>query len=738
MPPRVRATLEAVRALADERLVAVLDAVLDETEQQVFRHAEGARSNAEQQRWLDALRELRRGRSDVAPRFLVALERRLMAPPQAPDADASVETSAGRTVAESLDLVDADEFEAGLILDDGAARAEARFGEALRALGQRFAVLWATPPLAPEVLPIGPRALNRCLVDAIAELRLDPQAIQCLLRVHDRLVLQAAGELFDALNDLLIERGILPHVGDHALRRREDRVPPPSLPPDRGDGAESTPSRTVAPVAGEGAVRASADTAMPPWTAEDQAYFDALCEAVSLKRPGRPPAAGPGVPGAEIGRADLDTVLAHLQSIPNAAPMVGGRRVPQSVGHVRQALLDQLGQTLPEGVRPELHPDDATVIDLMEAFFGSLQQDVHPDPAAERVLVRLQVPMMRLALEDRSFFTREDHPARALLNAIVDAGAAWLEDDAEGRQLIERLAAIGERASVESRQDAGLYRDLLRELETDVSQARRRAEAAERRHVEAARGRERLALARRTADEALTERLAARAPDELLRGTLERAWADVLALTLLRHGADSDAYRRRLAVVDRLLEWRARGGATRDEARALRDEIESGLGLIGYHPTDVRHALAHLIGDAHEEDRDDILTLAMRLRARARLGERRIGEDAEPLDASGEAIPDEASWITRVRELPIGTWVTPVRVGGQRLKIAWRSEALDRLLLVNRRATFAEERSVAWLARGLARGSWRIVLATSKPPVDRAFQRLLGARRPAVDGAFHA
>jgi hypothetical protein len=740
MPRRVRSVLDAVRALVDERLVAAIGKALDETEQQLFRNAEHARSNADQQGWFDALRELRRGRADVAPRFLVAFEARLL---KAPSAASAAEAPRTRHSADDLDLVNPDELETRLILEDGAARAEVRLNEALHALGHRFGVLWASPPLPPGEVPVGPGALNHCLSVAIAELRLNPPAMQTLLRVYDRVLLQGGGELLEAINELLVRHGVLPNFGGYGVRRREVRpaaepATPPAEPaaPEAAEPIVTTPAapeRSAAPAA------PAAEDAEVPWTVEDQARFDALRAVIAGMRGPRdlpPDSAGQTV---EVGPADLQTVLSHLQSIPNPAQLVGGRRVPQSVGHIRQAMLEQLARTLPEGSRPALRPQDDDVLDLMEAFLGTLQHDLRPDPATEQVLARLQVPLVRMALQDHSFFTRADHPARLLLNSVADASTSWLEDDPDGRRMLERLGAIGDRISAEFQEGVGLFQELFGELTTHVRQTQRRAEAAERRHVEAARGRERLALARRTVDEALATRIAARAPDELLRTTLEQAWADVLALTLLRHGVESEAYRRRLSVVDRLLSLRERGAATPAEAKAIRDEVEAGLALIGYHLADIRQVMERLLGEIHgTEDPNEVATLAMRMRARVRLGERRVGEGAEGVESPVVSTPEEQAWIERVRELPIGTWFAPGSGEGQRMKLAWRSDALGQVLLVNRRATSAEERSVTQLARELARGTWRIVLAAPTPPVERVFQRILGRQRPSADGAFHA
>lgn len=734
LPRRARSILEAVRSLAEERLIASIGKVLDETEQQLFRNAEHARSNADQQQWFDALRELRRGRADVAPRFLVALERELLSPPAARQA----ESERPQPFAAKLDLVDPDELESRLILEDSAARAQTRLAEPLFALGHRFAVLWACPPLASIDVPVGPSALNRCLTDAIAELRLNPPAMQTLLRVHDRIHLRGAGDLLDAINELLARLGVLPHIGGYGMYRRE-RVaalsPPGGNAPAPGRAIGSTPvPSTSTPADGE----AIGDAMESPWTPDDQARFDALLAGLASMR-GRVADRDQGqAGGVEVGLEDLETVLSHLQSIQNPAPLVGGRRVPQSVGHIRQAMLEHLARAMPQGSRPVLRSEDEAVLDLMEVFFGTLQQDLRPDPATEQVLARLQVPLVRLALQDHTFFTRAEHPARLLLNSIADASTSWLEDDPDGRRMLDRLGAIGDRLSAEFRQGVGLFQQLFGELMTHIRQMQRRAEAAERRHVEAARGRERLTLARRTVDEALSLSLAKRAPNELLRATLEQAWADVLAITLLRYGAESEAYRRRLAVVDRLLELQGDGVVDPEEAKAVRDEVESGLALVGYHLADIRQLMRRLLGDFDAiEDPAETATLATRLKARARLGESRIGHRGAPAEAIGPVSPEEQAWIERVRELPIGTWLAPGSSEGPRIKIAWRSEALDLVLLVNRRATSAEELSVVELARDLARGTRRIVMA-APPPVERVFQRILSRSKPSADGAFHA
>lgn len=738
MPAKVRAVLEAVRVPAEERMVAAIAAILDETEQQFFRSAEHSRSNVDQQRWFDALREVRRGRADIAPRFLVSFEAQLMQAPAVEQPPAPAPMSAAE-----LDLVNQDELETRLILEDGAARAEIRMHEALYALAHRFAVLWSCPPLAVGRVPVGPRAINEAFVAAIGDLRLAPDATQILLRVYDRLALQGIADWLDAVNALFVKHGVLPNFGGYGSRRAEGSAPAASVPDPGGSAAaRTTPDKAPGAVPNEtppvdpGTARPEPD-AQPIWTTEDQVRFDALRAALgSMRTPGSEGASqGRGLQAVEIGPQDLQTVLAHLQTMPNQAQLVAGRRLPRSVGHVRQAMLEHVARTLPAGAQPVLRRDDEDVLDLMEAFLGTLQHELPQDPVIEQVLTRLQVPLVRLALDDHSFFTRTEHPARQLLGAIADVSQSCFDDDPDGRRMLERLGTIGDRISAEFEQGVDLFQQLFGDLTAHVRSVQRRAEAAERRHVEAARGRERLALARRTAEEALADRIAARAPDELLRSTLEQAWADVLALTLLRHGSESEVYRQRLLVVERLLAMREAGAASPSEARAVREEIENGLALVGYHLSEARQVMQRLLGESEgAADPAASAALARSLRARARLGESRVGDVA----ARGPPTPNQQAAIDRVQALPIGSWLAPGSGDGPRLKLAWRSDALGRVLLVNRRATSAEERSIEELASELERGGLRSVMAPPVPPIERVFQRILAKSKLSTDDTFHA
>ena len=92
---------------------------------------------------------------------------------------------------------------------------------------------------------------------------------------------------------------------------------------------------------------------------------------------------------------------------------------------------------------------------------------------------------------------------------------------------------------------------------------------AERRQVEAARGREKLELARQRADQEIRRLREGRDLPRFHATLLEQTWTDVLSLAHLRNGPDSDACRQLLDVTARIIERIVLGASRRPVAVVL-------------------------------------------------------------------------------------------------------------------------------------------------------------------------
>jgi len=432
-------------------------------------------------------------------------------------------------------------------------------------------------------------------------------------------------------------------------------------------------------------------------------------------------------------RDDVQAVLAHLQSREPAPIIVDGRPVARTLTHLKQDLLAQLRQVTPPGMSPTLGAEEADTLELMTLLYEHILRDIRQSSPAAGLLSKLQVPMLRVALTDRGFFTRRQHPARQMLNVVAETGTSWLMDaDEADRGLLEKINVLVDRATQDYMGDSTVFESLVGDLQQQMQTLARKAEVAERRHVEAARGKEKLELARISAEAAIGERLSGKRVPRFVATLLQQAWSDVLALSLLRGGEDSPLYRQQLEIAEQLIDIGGGQNAPPAVAIQLREDIERALIKVGYHDGDATAITARLLSSGEEPDSEGEgntrTELAMKLKQRVRLGQSADGDAAAATPASTPLTDAERAQFERIRHLPFGTWFEFDEAGGSvRRRMSWFSTVTGNALFVNHRGQRAAEHSLDWLARELCAGRARIVLAEQGTVIDRAWQSIMGA-----------
>ncbi len=777
-PRRVRALLEGVLDYVADELDRGLVATLNETEQQLFKMAEQAKSDDLQKLCFDALREVKRGRADMVPRFLMGLEASLATLKDPPRREGEARQAASFR---ELSLVEDVVMEENITLNEISGRAEIRNSLPLFLLGQRFGVIAGRPAFDAESLPVGPHALCRVFGESMGCLQLSQEYRQQLFRQFDRNVMQFIGPLYEALNTYLVRQRVLPYLTFVPMRTRPTARAQADSAAGTAPRAAATGGARVADAGtslgagakgAEGAAQPSADGARAarqaaaasgprPHTAwpgvanekpasqqqQDTEMFDVLRELLAGRRSllGKLDGAKPrqGEPAFVVSSDDVQQVLGALQSKPLAPVMVDGKPQPRSVSHLKQDMLAQLRRVAPVGSAPALPEEHGDTIDLVGMLFDHIMKDVRPNSAAATLLTKLQVPLLRVALDDKGFFTRKQHPARQMLNTIAESGAYWSSEDEADKAVVDKMHMLVDRVSKEFTGDLTLFDALLGDLSSHMQTQARKAEVAERRHVEAARGKEKLELARLRAAEAIDAKLADKRVPKFLHTLLAQAWADVLALSMLRGGEQSPAFAHQLKIAERLIgsaESRRTSGVPSikpDEVPQLKSEIEEALALVGYHANDAQAISSRLLAEsATEEEEDDPASrteLAMRLKSRQRLGENSgpapAGAAAEkpiPLDASEQACLDQ------IRHLPFGTWfefVTNQQGDVARRRLSWFSTVTGHCLFVNHRGQRVAEYSLNHLAREMRRGNIRVLPGESDSLIDRAWSAIVNALR---------
>src|SRR5665213_1774248 len=139
-------------------------------------------------------------------------------------------------------------------------------------------------------------------------------------------------------------------------------------------------------------------------------------------------------------RLDLASALAQVAPAGTVSSGVPFNLVP----HIRTVIADQI-----------TNPTDRITVDVISLLFDYIFRDPSIPQSLRSLFGRLQVPIVKVALLDRTFFSDKTHPARRLLDHLAEAAIGAQND--EGYRAGFALTA------------AGVIDEICRDFEIDVS-----------------------------------------------------------------------------------------------------------------------------------------------------------------------------------------------------------------------------------------------------------------------------
>ncbi|WP_271105074.1 DUF1631 domain-containing protein [Pseudomonas tohonis] len=550
---RLPVALIQVRDKAAQQLKQALQALFDNADDTLFQMADRATSNAEQNAFFEAMRDLRLKRKSIERGFLQKvfetfsnLNQYEIGKPPVLDAVSF----------ESLSLVQNDELEESVALDAMVAKVMSRDGIALGHLTTRLNTL-VTKKIEDKSNPLGPRALCEAFLDACRSLGVEIKVKLIIFKLFEKYVLSDLDQLYAESNQALITAGVLPELKS---------APPARRPQGRTPGAARSAQATEGgQVAGEGAYM---DEGV-------QEVFGALQELLSQVR-GSGTGAGIGMGRREvpadavpITSNDLMRLLSHLQ-----------QHLPaQNASDVDLRFqLDNLltRASAKSGKSRVVGQVDDDVINLVSMLFEFILDDRSLPDSLKALIGRLQIPMLKVAVLDKTFFSRGSHPARRLLNEIASAAMGWSEqDDVQRDALYQRIEQVVLRLLNDFVDDPTIFSDLLSDFLAYTGDERRRSDLLEQRTRDAEEGRAKAELARQQVEQALNDRLLGRTLPEVVVRLLQEAWSKVMLLTCLKHGVGSEEWQATLSTMDDLI-WSVESHEA-PEARMRLLELVPGL-----------------------------------------------------------------------------------------------------------------------------------------------------------------
>ena len=207
-----------LKALITESVKTICERFLERVDDVLFLSARDAGNNADETRYLDGQRELR-GRQEIVRDEVpqkVALGVSILGNPRS---DQDKESKAPGL--SGLSLIEKDEFEEFLAVSEIVSELEPEFSEDLFQLGRRMTYL-ANREIDVSAIPIGPGVMCNAIADSLKGLQSDQPVVSKVYKMLHESMSKDLGEMYQAVNALLIEHAILPVIDKDTpvLKRR--------------------------------------------------------------------------------------------------------------------------------------------------------------------------------------------------------------------------------------------------------------------------------------------------------------------------------------------------------------------------------------------------------------------------------------------------------------------------------------------------------------------------------------
>lgn len=529
---RLPVVLLQVRDKAAQQLKDGLQALFDNADDTLFEMADKALNNVDQNTFFEAMRDLRLKRKNIERGFL---EKFYEAFVRIGQYDLG-EPSASAVTYDKLALVPHDELERTVALDAMVGKVMARDGLALGQLTTRLNTL-VPRKLTDDSNPLGPAMLCEYFLQAGRNLGVEIKVKLIILKLFDKYVLSDTDHLYADANQLLIATGILPELKAAPSRRAEDR------PVNARKRVEAT---TEAPPARAQNAQAPLQAPLDESVRE---VFSALQELLHAVRGSVAPKVEHPAEAQPISTNDLLRLLSHLQQY---VPTNPSAHEDYDLRYQLEQLLTRV--SVKSGKFRVVGGVDEDVINLVAMLFEFILGDRNLPDSLKALIGRLQIPMLKVAVLDKSFFSRGAHPARRLLNEIASAAMGWSSRDESQRDALHaRIEQIVQRLLNDFVDDPALFSELLVDFLAFTGEERRRSELLEQRTRDAEEGRARAEMARAQVQAELNRRLMGRTLPQVVVRLLEEAWSKFLLLTWLKHGSDSQEWKAGLATMDQLI-----------------------------------------------------------------------------------------------------------------------------------------------------------------------------------------
>lgn len=734
------------RRAALEELHQLLGDVFDKADDTFFEYAEKAASDKDKDVYIETMRQLRLNRKEIERNFYQQLNILFKKLPHSSE-QGGVALEAVSSM-DSLSLLADDDLEMNVALDSMVSKAKGKFADKIYQLNTRMeaVLVHAHVKVNDKNNPFHPQQVCEAFSSASQVVQCDIKNRLVLYKLFDKFVISNFDMVLDTANAVLADAGVLPDLKGtpklSSIRRRsaEAKAEPP-----KGDGQES-----------------AAKQAANEFFGQLQMLLASVRNVPTVTDMVTGPIGSSSANAREMTNAELFDMLSRLQQIqPQGEDVVNGRVTLQKV-NVRGVVSNMLRQRESQSGPERVGQTDSDVINLVSMLFDFILDDDNLPVPVKALIGRLQIPYLKLAIQDYGFFSRGGHPARKLLNELARAGIG-LNDDPDHLQrdmVFKKIQSTAQRILSEYQKDSALFDELLHDFGQFMQTEVRRSQMIEQRTKAAEEGKAKAQLAEKTALETVRKRLDGKTAPEVVVRLLTDGWMSVLKLVFLKYGPESNNWLGAVKTIDHLL---LSVTATEDEAARkklfnivpiLLKNLRQGLNSVSFNPFEMSEMLneleqlqmqvlrgdtpGQLDGNQRDPAKDLVAAVTEDMErmgaspvipAAGKVAVLDVTRTAQPPVEELVALADNDPYLQQAQKLNVGAWLEfrGDNGGKTRCKLAAHIKSADKMIFVNRTGVKIDEKTTLGLAHALKNGE--VMVLEDSQLFDRALQNVIGNLR---------
>ncbi len=320
---------------------------------------------------------------------------------------------------EELSLVDHEEMEEMVAITTMHANALNLFGEEISNMEARIEYLeiLSTPIFDKQAL--NPNHICGAFQLALKPHNLTPANTLILFKYFDEKVNLQLGEMYRSINQLFINAGVMPEIilNTQQYEEPEEKTfttrtatyydPTEKVATDFVPRSQSEMNHIVSQFMKGNFTVAGDELELP-----SSFYKDPTSQNINGKEYYK---------RKEVVRS-LSRLQARLTELGEEANLV-------SVEEIKRSLMADIGQSNAGGVTREVTIVDERSIDFVGMMFDAISEDKSISEVITSLLQQLQIPVIKVAMNDETLFADEEHPARNVLNLISKVGKGVTEKE---------------------------------------------------------------------------------------------------------------------------------------------------------------------------------------------------------------------------------------------------------------------------------------------------------------------